>query len=156
MLPGPVRAVLREVVGIRHAADHVDDVADGGPVLAIGCDVAAGGFAEHVGADIHAHVMQLIAGEHQKALDGLRLRLVIFVAVVDVAVFLVIIRAVREADIVELNFVEAEKADGLLGQLYLVFPHIAAEGARPVAARDIQWVPRCVGNRVFGVVADKE
>ena len=144
MLPGAVGAVLRKVVRVRHAADHVDHIADGGPVLPVGGHVAAGGLAEDVGADIHAAIVQLVAGIHQKALDRLRLGLIILVAVVDVSVFLVIIRAVRETDIVELNFVEAEQRHRFFCQLYLVFPHIAAEGARPVAACDVQGVSRGV------------
>ena len=63
---------------------------------------------------------------------------------------------VRETDIVELDLVEAHGLHRVDGQRDLVFPYVAAEGAGPVAGRDIQRVAGAVGDGVFGMILAEE
>ena len=156
MLPRAVGPVAGKMVRIRHAGNHVNNIADRGPILAVGRDIVAARLTKDIRADVDTVFVQNIRGIHQKALDGLRLRLVIFVAVVDVAVFLIIIRAVREADIVELDLVKAHGLHCVDSQRDLILPDIAAEGTRPVAGCDIQRLAGAVGNGVLGMILAEE
>ena len=156
MLPWAVIAVLREVVRVGHTADHIHDIADSGPVLTVGRDIGVICLAENVGADIYAEVVKLLHRVHQKTLYGLRLGFVIGVVVVDVPVLFVLIRSVREADVVELDLVEAHALHCLLCQRDLVLPDIAAEGAGPVAVGNIQRLAVFVVDAVFRVIGHEE
>ena len=156
MLPRAVGPIAGKMVGVRHTGDHVDDIADGRPVLAVGRDVVAARLAEDVRADVDAVFVQDIRGVHQKALDGLCLCLAVFVAEVDIAGGLILVGVVRETDIVELDLVEAHGLHRVDGQRDLVFPYVAAEGAGPVAGRDIQRVAGAVGDGVFGMILAEE
>ena len=157
MLPRAVGPVARKVVRIRHAGDDVDHVADRGPVLAVGRHIVAAGLAEDVRADIHAVLMQDVRRVHQKPLDGLRLGLAVFVAKVDGARFLVFVRPVREADVVELDLIETHGLDRVDRQRDLVLPHVAAERARPVARIcDHQRLAVLVRDGVFRMILAEE
>ena len=156
MLPRPVGAVLREVVRVRHAGNDVSHVTDRRPVLAVGRHVIAARLAEDIRADIDAVFMQDVRRVHQKALDGLRLGLVIFVVEVDIAFLFIVTRAVRETDIVELDLVEAHGLDRVDGKRDLILPHVPAERARPVARRDIQGIARAVRDGVFRMILAEE
>lgn len=63
---------------------------------------------------------------------------------------------VRETDIVELDLVEAHGLHCVDSQRDLILPDIAAEGAGPVAGRDIQRVAGAVGDGVFGMILAEE
>ena len=156
MLPRAVGPIAGKMVGVRHTGDHVDDIADGWPVLAVGRDVVAARLAEDVRADVDAVFVQDIRGVHQKALDGLCLCLAVFVAEVDIAGGLILVGVVRETDIVELDLVKTHGLHCVDSQRDLILPDIAAEGTRPVAGCDIQRLAGAVGNGVLGMILAEE
>ena len=126
------------MIGVRHGADGVHHAADGRPILAVGRDILFRALAEHIGRHIHPRPVEPVGGVLQKPLNGLGLALVIVVVIVDGARLVIVPGAVGEADIVELNFVEAHGLGGLQGQLHLILPHLAAVYAGPVHAADLQ------------------
>ena len=139
------------MVGVGHAGDGVHHGADGRPVLAAGGDIGIGALAEHVAGDIIPGLVQPLGGIEQEPLHGLRLALAVGVPVVDGAGLFVLVRAVGEADIVELDLVEPQRG-GLQRQLRLVLPDGAVIGAGPVHGADLQRRAVQVGDDVLRVV----
>ena len=152
MLPRQPIAGCGIVVGIGHCRDHVHHVADSRPILTVRAHISLGALAEHVSTDIHAGIVQTVSGVHQEALDGLRLALIICIAVIQLPI-LVIPSAVGEADIVKLDLIKAHQLHGLQRQIHLVLPHIAAVHAGPVHTHDLLGIAgRGAGNHVLGMV----
>ena len=140
------------MIGVRHGADGVHHIADGGPVLAVGRNVLFRALAEHVCRDIHPRLMEPVGGILQKPLHRLGLALVIVVVIVDGARLVIVPGAVREADIVELNLVEAHGLGGLQGQVHLILPHVAVIHAGPVHAADLQRIAVQVRHHALRVI----
>ena len=125
------------MVGIGHAGDGVHRRADGRPVLAAGGDVGIGALAEHVAGQIVPRAVEPLRRVQQEPLHRLGLALAVGVAVVDGPRLLVAIRPIGEADIVELDLVEAQSRR-LQRQIHLVLPHRPVVGAGPVHGADLQ------------------
>ena len=70
--------------------------------------------------------MNLVAGILHKALDGLNLGFPVAVMIIDSVFYFG--HPVRESHVVEIDFVEAELANSLLGQFHIEFPNPAVEG----------------------------
>ena len=139
------------MVGIGHAGNGVHRRADGRPVLAAGGDIGVGALAEHVAGQIVPGTMEPLRRVQQEPLHRLGLALTVGVAVVDGAGLLVVIRPVGEADIVELDLVEAQRCR-LQRQIHLVLPHRAVVGAGPVHMADLQGRAAQVADDLLRVI----
>ena len=154
MLPGLVIPPCAVVIRIGHSGNGVHHRADGGPVLAAGRHIGVGALAEHIAGHIVPRLVQPLRGIHQKPLHRLGLALSIGVLVVDGPRLLVLVRAVREADVVELDLVEPQRR-GLQRQLRLVLPHRAVVGAGPVHTADLQRRAAEIGDHILRVVGSQ-
>ena len=139
------------MIGIGHAGDGVHRRADGRPVLAAGGDVGVGALAEHVAGQVVPGAVKPLRRVQQEPLHRLRLALAVGVAVVDGTRLFVAIRPVGEADVVELDLVEAQ-GRRLQRQIHLVPPHRAVVGAGPVHVADLQGRPVQVADDLLRVI----
>ena len=99
--------------------------------------------------------MENIRSVHQKPLDRLGLCLAVGVPVVDGSGLVIAVGAVREADIVKLDLVEAHQLRRLHRKVHLVLPGFPAIGRGPVGSGQLPRLALFIGDGVFRMVLDE-
>ena len=143
------------MIRIGHCADSIHHIADGRPILAVGCHIIVGTLSKDIGADIDPFFVENIRSIHQKALDRLGFCLAVSIVEIDGPRLFILLGQVGEADIIKLDLMEAHQLHRLHRQIHLVLPDGSVKGRRPVLTVQFEGISLCVGDGILRMVLHK-